>query len=66
MNVTYVPVQIDWAKNLVSNYFSLQQPDPSFTTVSKLWFFSVKYVINSGVQPVPDLICWPQVRFIPI
>ena len=30
MNVTYAPMQINWT----SNYYSQQQPDPSFTTVS--------------------------------
>ena len=51
INVTYAPIQINWARNIASNYFSQQQPASSFTTVSNVWFFSVNYVINSSVQP---------------
>ena len=34
MNVTYAPIQINWARNIASNYFIQQQPASSFTTVS--------------------------------
>ena len=36
INVTYAPKQINWARNIVSNYFSQQQPASSFTTVSNV------------------------------
>ena len=52
INVTYPPIQINWARNIASNYFSQQQPASSFTRSQMLWFFSVNYVINSAVQPI--------------
>ena len=36
INVTYAPIQINWARNIASNYFSQQQPGSSFTTVSNV------------------------------
>ena len=48
INVTYAPTQINWARNTASNYLDQQQPSPRS---QMLWFFSVSYVINSGVQP---------------
>ena len=36
INVTYAPIQINWARNIASNYFSQQQPASSFTTVSNI------------------------------
>ena len=43
INVTYAPIQINWARNIAFNYFSQQQPVWSFTTVSNgysLWSMS--------------------------
>ena len=34
INVTYAPIQINWARNKASNYLNQQQPASSFTTVS--------------------------------
>ena len=45
INVTYAPIQINWARNKASNYFNQQQRS------QMVWFFSVNYVINNGVQP---------------
>ena len=36
INVTFAPIQINWARNIASNYFSQQQPASSFTTVSNV------------------------------
>ena len=36
ISVTYAPIQINWARNIASNYFSQQQPASSFTTVSNV------------------------------
>ena len=36
INLTYAPLQIDWARNIASNYFSQQQPASSFNTVSNV------------------------------
>ena len=36
INVTYAPIQINWARNIASNYFSQQQSASSFTTVSNV------------------------------
>ena len=54
INVTHAPIQINCARNIASNYLSQQQPDSSFTTVLNVRFFPVKYVINSGVQPLSN------------
>ena len=36
INVTYEPIQINWARNKASNYFNQHQPASSFTTVSNV------------------------------
>ena len=36
INITHAPIQINWARDIASNYFSQQQPAPSFTTVSNV------------------------------
>ena len=36
INVAYSHLQITWARNVASNYFSQQQPGSSFTTVSNV------------------------------
>ena len=36
INATYEPVQINWARNIASNYLSQQQPASSFTTLSNV------------------------------
>ena len=52
INVTYAPIQINRVRNIASNYFNQQQPASASPRSQMLWFFSVNYVINSGVQPV--------------
>ena len=51
INVTYAPIQINWARNIASNYFSHNNLSRALPRSQMLWFFSVNYVINSGVQP---------------
>ena len=36
INVTYAPIQINWASNKAPNYFNQQQPASSVTTVSNV------------------------------
>ena len=36
MNVTYAPIQINWARNKASNYFNQQQSASSSTMVSNV------------------------------
>ena len=36
INVTNTPIQINWARNIASDYFIQQQPASSFTTVSNV------------------------------
>ena len=38
INVTYAPIQTNWARNIASNYFSQQQPASIFTMVSNVMF----------------------------
>ena len=49
INVTYAPIQINWARNIASKYFSQQQPASPRSQM--LLFFSVNYVICSRAQP---------------
>ena len=56
INVNYAPIQINWARNIASNYFSQQQ-----LTCLELHHglksdgsSPVKYVVNCGAQPARD------------
>ena len=51
-NVNHAHIQINWASNKASNYFTKNNLPRAPPRSQMLWVFSVNYVINSGVQPL--------------
>ena len=52
IHVIYAHIQINWARNIESNCLANNNLSRASPRSQMLWFFSVNYIYNSGVQPI--------------